>query len=96
MLGPDQGRALRRGRRSLSTRAIKMSTASRSTRRRDSSMDAPRALLNEMAWFIGRHNQGFHFADLDVATRLGKAVGALLVGIGMTSVSLKPTGRRVP
>jgi hypothetical protein len=59
-------------------------------------MDAPRALLNEMAWFIGRHNQGFHFADLDVATRLGKAVGVLLVGIGMTSVSLKPTGRRGP
>jgi hypothetical protein len=30
-------------------------------------MDAPRALLNDMAWFMGRHNQGFHFADLTAA-----------------------------
>ena len=44
-----------------------MSISSRSTRRRDSSVDAPRALLNEMAWVMGRHNQGFHFADLNVA-----------------------------
>jgi hypothetical protein len=46
-------------------------------------MDAPRALLNEMAWFMGRHNQGFHFADLTVAIWLGNAVGVVLVGMGM-------------
>lgn len=49
-------------------------------------MDAPRALLNAMAWLIGRHNQGFHFADLDLAICLGN-VGVVLVGMGSTSVS---------
>jgi hypothetical protein len=50
-------------------------------------MDAPRALFNAMAWLIGRHNQGFHVADLEVATWLDKAVGVVLVGMGLTSVS---------
>jgi hypothetical protein len=72
-----------------------MSAASRSTRRRDSSIDAPRALLNAMVWFTGRHNQGFHFADLDVAIAFGNAVVAVLVVMGMTSDSLKPIRRRV-
>ena len=75
--------------------ATKMSAASRSTRRRDSSIDAPRALLNAMVWFIGRHNQGFHFSDLGVASGFGKAVGAVLVDMGMTSDSLKPIRRSV-
>jgi hypothetical protein len=74
---------------------MKMSAASRSTRRRDSSIDAPRALLNAMVWFIGRHNQGFHFADTGVASAFGKAVVAVLVDMGMRSDSLKPIRSRV-
>lgn len=49
-------------------------------------MDAPRALLNAMAWLIGRQSQGFHFADLEVAICLGN-VCVVLVGMGLTSVS---------
>ena len=74
---------------------MKMSTASRSARCRDSSMDAPRALLNDTAWVMGRHTQGFHFADLIVATWC-KAGGEVLVGTGMTSVSSNRLGGRVP
>jgi hypothetical protein len=57
-------------------------------------IDAPRALLKAMVWFIGRHNQGFHFPDFGVAV-FGKAVVALLVDIGMTYDSLQPIRRRV-
>ncbi len=81
----------RRGPWALFSRATKMSTASRSTRRRDNSIEAPRALLNAMVWFTGRHNQGFHFDEPGVASGLGK--GAVLVGMGMTSDFLKPTRR---
>jgi hypothetical protein len=42
-----------------------------------------------MVWFIGRHNQGFHFADTGVASAFGEAVLAVLVDMGMTSDSLK-------
>jgi hypothetical protein len=72
-----------------------MSAASRSTRCRDRLIDAPRALLNAMVWFIGRHNQGFHFADFGVAFPFGKAVVALLVDMGMKYDSLQPIRRRV-
>jgi len=58
-------------------------------------MDAPRALLKAMAWVMGRHNQGFHIADLEVAIGLDKAVGVVLVGMGLTSVS-QPPRKRVP
>jgi len=59
-------------------------------------MHAPRALLNAMTWFIGRHNQGFQFADRDLGVSLDNAVGGVLVGRGMTSVSLKPTRKESP
>jgi hypothetical protein len=73
-----------------------MSAASRSTRCRDSLIDAPRALLNAMVWLIGRHNQGFHLAALGVAFGLGKAGVAVMVDMGMTSDFLQPLRRRVP
>ena len=41
-----------------------------------------------MVWLIGRHNQGFHLADLGVAIGLGKAGVAVIVDMGMTSDSL--------
>ena len=55
-------------------------------------MDAPRALPNEMAWFMGRHNQSFHFADLTEAIWLGNAVGVVLVGMGMRPSHLNRLG----
>jgi hypothetical protein len=55
-------------------------------------MDAPRALPNEMAWFMGRHNQGFQFADLTEAIWLGNAVGVVLVGMGMRPSHLNRLG----
>jgi hypothetical protein len=74
---------------------MKMSTAWRSTRRLDSSMDAPRAFLNEMVWFM-RHSQGLHLTGLDVEAFWGKATGLVMVGMGMASGSLDPTRERVP
>jgi hypothetical protein len=55
-------------------------------------MDATRALPNEMAWFMGRHNQGLHFADLTEAIWLGNAVGVVLVGMGMRASHLNRLG----
>ena len=55
-------------------------------------MDAPRALPNEMAWFMGRHNQGFHFTDLTEAIWLGNAVSVVLVGMGMRRSHLERLG----
>jgi hypothetical protein len=69
-----------------------MSISSRSTRRRDSSMDAPRALRNEIAWLMGRHSQGFQVADLTAAMWLGNAVGVVLVEMGMRSSLLNRLG----
>ena len=59
-------------------------------------MDASRALLNAMSWFMGRHIQGLDFAGCDAALGLGKAEGVVLFSVGMTSVSLNRLGRRVP
>jgi len=48
-------------------------------------MDARRALLNAVAWFMGRHNRGFHLADIDVAVWVVRVVAGVLVGRGMVA-----------
>jgi hypothetical protein len=42
---------------------MKASTASLSIRRRERSMDAPRAFFKASLWFIGCHSHGFHLVD---------------------------------